>query len=454
MSVCSKCPDSTIVFGYQGISGSCFQVVPISGTDDGALYVYTGSPSGSITGSSGIIIYGSGSDGLPHAIAATSSSDGWALKTDTELILSGDVVISNVKVFSVDGTSGSLVYGLATPNGTVFVTSSISSPVWITGSGVSVTSSCTAPVWATLASGCYTASIDSYSDLHVYDTRVSGSIITGSIIISGSVKANSDLVVSTSALISGSIVANTNATLASNTLLSQSVVAGFSASLDFDKLNLLYQMYPYQLGVDEGAYGNDASDSVIDVFGSTAITGSTICPWIFNTTNLTWHQVTLGTVTTSSIAVTPAIGTATASLVIRFNRSKKGYSSADDAYQVRVLNPEYDHATGPTTLITESNGAMGLPTSSDIQMSTYSRFVIQFSRMNGVTASLSATISTDATPSIVDYYPITEELYGSSLINGDAYIVRSDPFKATSIRLNYFKTNATNTCLVRYWLFD
>jgi cytoskeletal protein CcmA (bactofilin family) len=449
-------------------------------------------PTGSITSSAGAVVYGSGTDGNAHAIAATQLSSGqWALATDTEMILSGDIVVSNVQVYSRDGTSASLGYGRISNQDALFVTSSYSYPVY-----------------TSIMSGAYAASVDSVNDLHVYDTRVSGSIITGSIIISGSVKANSDLVVSTaalisgsivantnvtvaaealvsgsvktnsdvtvatSALISGSIVANTNATLASETLLSQSIVAntnatvaaealvsssivaGFSASLDFDKLNLLYQMYPYQLGVDEGSYGNDASDSVIDVFGTTGITGSTICPWIFNTTNLTWHQVTLGTVTTSSITVSPVIGTATASLVIRFNKSKKGYSSADDAYQVKVVNPDYAHQNGPTTLITESNGAMGLTTSSYIPIPTYSRFIIQFSRMNGVTASLSATISTDATPSVVDYYPITEELYGSSLINGDCYLVQEKPFKATQLKLDYYKTNATNTCLVRYWLFD
>lgn len=466
-------------------SESASLVINYNGPTAGAI------PSGSVTSSAGSVVYGSGTDGNAHPIGATQNLDGtWSLQTDTELVLSGDLIVSNVMVYSRDGTSASLRYGRVSNQDALYVTSSYSYPVY-----------------ASIMSGAYAAAVDSVNDLHVYDTRVSGSVVTSSLIISGSIKANSDVTVAsaalvsgsvrvnsdvtvaTAALISGSVVANTNANLASNVLISGSIVAntnatlasealisgsivantnatiaaealtsgsivaGFSASLNFDKLNLLYTMFPYQLGVDEGSYANDASDTVVDVFGTTAITGSTICPWVFNTTDLTWHQVTLGTVTTSSFTVAPAIGTATASLVVRFNKSKKGYNSAADGYQVYNLNPEYAHQNGPATLITESNGAMGLTTSSDIPLPTYSRFAIQFSRMNGVTASLSATMSSDATPSVVDFYPITEELYGSSLINSDCYLVRSEMFKATKIRLNYYKTNATNTCLVRYWLW-
>jgi len=448
-------------------SESASLVINYNGPTAGAI------PSGSVTSSAGSVVYGSGTDGNAHPIGATQNPDGtWSLQTDTELVLSGDLIVSNVMVYSRDGTSASLRYGRVSNQDALYVTSSYSYPVY-----------------ASIMSGAYAAAVDSVNDLHVYDTRVSGSVVTSSLIISGSIKANSDVTVAsaalvsgsvrvnsdvtvaTAALISGSVVANTNATLASETLISGSIVAntnatlaaealtsgsivaGFSASLNFDKLNLLYTMFPYQLGVDEGSYANDASDTVVDVFGTTAITGSTICPWVFNTTDLTWHQVTLGTVTTSSFTVAPAIGTATASLVVRFNKSKKGYNSAADGYQVYNLNPEYAHQNGPVTLITESNGAMGLTTSSDIPLPTYSRFAIQFSRMNGVTASLSATMSSDATTSVVDFYPITEELYGSSLINSDCYLVQSEMFKATKIRLNYYKTAATNTCLVRYWLW-
>lgn len=424
-------------------------------------------PSGSVTSSAGSVVYGSGTDGNAHPIGATQNPDGtWSLQTDTELILSGDLIVSNVKVFSVDGTSGSLVYGLAAPNGTLFVTSSLTNPVWVSISGSSggsttVTSSCTSPIWATLASGCFTASIDSYSDLHVYDTRVSGSIITGSIIISGSVKANSDLVVSTAALISGSIVANTNAvlaasgstvnttnavlaasgsivantnaTLAAEALTSGSIVAFASESFNENRINILYSMFPYQLGVDEGVITNAASSTTVNITGTPSVTGSTLCPWIYNATNLTWHYADLATVTSSSFTVSPAIGAATASLVIRFNKPKKGY--------------------GPITWISESNGAMGLTTSSDIPMLSYSNCTIQFSRVNAVTASLSATISSDTSPSIVDYYSITEALYGSSLINSDCYLTNFENIKATALRLNYYKTNATNGCVVRYWLW-
>jgi len=129
--------------GYQGIvkeSGTDdgrpwetyhVQVVPISGSSNNELYVISPIHSGSsISDSSGFVVYGSGSDGLPHPVGVTQNADGtWSLQTDTELILSGNVVISNVKVYSVDGTSGSLVYGLAAPNGAVYVTSSIAGPV-------------------------------------------------------------------------------------------------------------------------------------------------------------------------------------------------------------------------------------------------------------------------------------------------------------------------------------
>lgn len=442
-------------------SESASLVINYNGPTAGAI------PSGSVTSSAGSVVYGSGTDGNAHPIGATQNPDGtWSLQTDTELILSGDLIVSNVKVFSVDGTSGSLVYGLAAPNGTLFVTSSLTNPVWVSISGSSggsttVTSSCTSPIWATLASGCFTASIDSYSDLHVYDTRVSGSIITGSIIISGSVKANSDLVVSTAALISGSIVANTNAvlaasgstvnttnavlaasgsivantnaTLAAEALTSGSIVAFASESFNENRINILYSMFPYQLGVDEGVITNAASSTTVNITGTPSVTGSTLCPWIYNATNLTWHYVDLATVTSSSFTVAPAIGAATASLVIRFNKPKKGY--------------------GPITWISESNGAMGLTTSSDIPMLSYSNCTIQFSRVNAVTASLSATISSDTSPSIVDYYSITEALYGSSLINSDCYLTNFENIKATALRLNYYKTNATNGCVVRYWLW-
>ena len=466
-------------------SESASLVINYNGPTAGAI------PSGSVTSSAGSVVYGSGTDGNAHPIGATQNPDGtWSLQTDTELVLSGDLIISNVMVYSSDGTSASLRYGRVSGQDALFVTSSYSYPVY-----------------ASIMSGAYAAAVDAVNDLHVYDTRVSGSVVTSSLIISGSVKANSDLVVSTAALISGSIVANTNATLASETLLSGalvantnvtvaaealvsgsvktntdvtvatsalisgsivantnatlaaealtsgSIVAFASESFNENRINILYSMFPYQLGVDEGSCANNASSTTVDIFGTTAITGSTLCPWIYNATNLTWHYANLSTVTTSSFTVSPAIGAATASLVIRFNKSKKGYNSAADAYQVEVLNPEYGHQNGPTTWITESNGAMGLTTSSDIPISTYSRFIVQFSRMVGVTASLSATISTDATPSVVDYYPITEALYGSSLINGDCYLVQSEPFKATSLRLNYYKTAATNGCVVRYWLW-
>jgi hypothetical protein len=121
--------------GYQGetkISGTddgkpwesyIVQTVPISGTNGGALYVFSTPPTGSISGSSGYVVYGSGSDGLPHAIGATQNSNGtWSIQTDTELILSGNVVINNVRVYSTDGTSSSLVYGRAKSDGTIYAT--------------------------------------------------------------------------------------------------------------------------------------------------------------------------------------------------------------------------------------------------------------------------------------------------------------------------------------------
>lgn len=560
MTTCTSCPQGNIIFGYQGVSGSCTVLVPISGTDDGALYVYMSTPSGSLSGS---VIYGSGTDGLPHAIGAVPAEDGsgqYALKTDTELILSGNIIVSNVKIYSVDGTSGSLVYGKAAADGTVFVTSSDINPIWVaisgsSGAGLAVTSSCTAPVWTTLASGCYTASIDSVGDLHTYDSRTSGSILASSIFVSGSIVgthaylaaisgstvnttnaalaasssivANSlvvsgsivgthaylsgisgsvvantnavlavsgstvkttDAVLSTSgsvvantnavlalssstvnttnavlaasssivynsALVSGSVVASTNAILASNALTSGSIVAFASESFNENRLNMLYSMFPYQLGVDGGSYDNAASSTTVNVWGTTAITGTTICPWIYNATDLTWHYVTLPTVTTASFTVSPAIGTLSASLVIRFNKAKQGYNSANDSYQVTTLNPEYTHATGPTQWVSESAGAMGLTTSSDIPMSTYSRFALQFSRMVGVTCSLSATISSDAVPIANDFYPITEMLYGTSLINGDCYLVQSEPLKASWLRVNYWKSAAANGILLRYWLY-
>ena len=99
------------------------QTIPISGTVDGALYIFSSPPTGSISGSSGYVLYASGTDGLPHPIAAISSSDGWGLKVDTELILSGNVIINNVRTYSTDGTSGSLVYGRAKSDGTVYTIS-------------------------------------------------------------------------------------------------------------------------------------------------------------------------------------------------------------------------------------------------------------------------------------------------------------------------------------------
>jgi hypothetical protein len=100
------------------------QTIPISASDY-ALHVKSVAPTGSITGSAGVVVYGSGSDGLPHAIAAVLSEDGsgqYVLRTDTELNLSGNIVISNVKVYSTNGLSSSLVYGRAKTDGTVYAT--------------------------------------------------------------------------------------------------------------------------------------------------------------------------------------------------------------------------------------------------------------------------------------------------------------------------------------------
>jgi phage tail protein X len=570
---CVTCPTGEIIYGFRGISGSCYVLVPISGTLDGELYTYSPIHAGSLTGSSGAVVYGSGTvDGLPHPIGATQNADGtWSIQTDTELILSGNIVVTNVKVYSTNGTSGSLVYGYAAPNGAIYVTSSLANPVWITGSGVSVTSSCANPVWATLTFGCFTASVDSASDLHVYDTRVSASIdnldayltrISGSVVagivatyaasssidaldayltrISGSTVATTVAVYAASSSIdnldayltrvsgstvattvavyaasssienldayltriSGSVVAGTVATYAASssidnldayltrisgstvattvatyaasgsivalnsfltgisgsvttnsTLISSSIVAFASESFNEQRLILLMDMFKYQLGVNGGTYGNDAAGTTVWVWGTTAITGSTICPWILNTRDLTWHYVNLSTVTTASFTVSPAIASLSASLIVKYNKATEGYNSAVDGYQVLSLNPEYSHQTGPTNWLSESNGPLGLTTSSDQPMAMYSRFVIQMSRMVGTTCSLSATIDDTATPFVGDFYPITEALYGSSLINGDCYIVQDQPFKANRIRLNYYKTSATNGMLVKIWLY-
>jgi hypothetical protein len=401
-------------------------------------------PTGSVTSSAGAVVYGSGTDGLAYPIGCRLAEDGsgqYALKTDTELVLSGNIIVSNVRVFSTNGptSSSSLVYGRAAPDGTLYVTSSDLSPVWVSisgsaGSGVSVTSSCASPLYSVLVDGggtCYSASIDAYRDLHVYDTRVSGSILTSSLVISGSVAANTSAVYA----------------------VSSSVVSGFLENYNENRLSIVTSMFKYQLGLDAGSYDNAAGGTTVYVYGTTAITGSTICPWIYNATSLIWHYVNLSTVTTASFTVSPAITVATSSLIIKFNKAQSAYNPAVDAIQSLNVAPEWSHYNGPTTWISESAGAMGLTTSSDIPLVNYSRFELQFSRMVGTTCSLSATISTDASPSVVDFYDITPSLYGSPLINSDALLVQDKPIKFTLLRLNYYKSAATNGILLRYVLY-
>jgi len=224
--------------------------IPISGSTNNELYVYAPIHSGSLTGSSGFVIWASGADGTMHPVGCRISEDGsgqYALKTDTELILSGNIVVTNVRVFSTDGTSGSLVYARAQATtdypfgipvsvsgafleitnvnaglGAAYTTSSIAYPVYVnlySGSigahidgfgALFVTSSEANSVYSSLValsgSTLYTASIDAYNDLHTYDWRVSSSL-----------SQSNDLLTQ----ISGAIVADTVAVYA----VSSSVVA-------------------------------------------------------------------------------------------------------------------------------------------------------------------------------------------------------------------------------------
>lgn len=94
------------------------------GTTGGELYVTT---SGSLSASIDTHLFGSGSTGWkPLAVKLAEDGSGdYALKVDTELVLSGNITVTNIKGYSTDGTSGSLVYGKASSDGTVWVTGSV-----------------------------------------------------------------------------------------------------------------------------------------------------------------------------------------------------------------------------------------------------------------------------------------------------------------------------------------
>lgn len=269
------------------VTTSSMQVSPLIVSESASLVINYNGPSNlssSVTSSAGFVIYGSGSDGFPHAVGVTQNSDGsWSLQTDTELILSGDIVVSNVMVYSKDGTSSSLGYGRISEHDSVFVTSSYDYPV------------------------------------NVKDSYVSGAIVNFA-----------------------------------------------SETFNENRINILYSMFPYQLGVDEGTYTNNASSTTVNIYGTSAITGSTICPWVYNTTDLTWHYVNLTSVTTSSFTVSPAITSASSSLVVRFNRAKKAYSSAADAYQVYSTIGDPPRINGPCTLFSGSGNNSTFPNGTTI----------------------------------------------------------------------------------------
>lgn len=444
--------NAEMLMGYQGVSGSCYILIPISGSDDGELYVVSPMHTGSITGSSGFIVYGSGSDGLPHPVGVTQNADGtWSLQTDTELILSGNIVISNVKTLSVDGTSASLVYGLATADGTQFVTSSYDYPVhaydrFVSGSIVTSSFVVSGSVAAN-TSAVYAVSGSTVNTTNAV-LAASSSIVYNNALISGSVKASMDAILASNALISGSTVNTTNAVLA----VSSSIVNFSSASMTLEKYQLISSMFKYQLGVDGGSFYNDTTGSAVYVFGTTAITGSTICPWIFNATDVIFHQVNNSTVTTASFAVTPIIPTASASLMIKYNAPTLGLDYATEAYRTYNLNPEYSHVNGPAILVSESNGAQGLLTSSDVFCMNYDYVQFQL-RMACATASFSGTLSDESVVNAGDWYSISGLVTASSIeyVTGSTIYTINNccPSRYHRVRMNYFKTAVANQTVVR-----
>lgn len=352
------------------------------GTTGGELYITT---SGSLSSSLDTHVFGSCSAGwkpIGVKVAEDGSGD-YALKVDTELVLSGNITVTNIKGYSTDdGTSGSLVYGKAASDGTVFVTS---------------------------------------SDFQYLEETLVDELQ----LLSSSLSSSNALLVD--------IVANTN------------------AEIDLLKLHSLYSYFKYQIGVDQGTYDNGAGTTTINLYGISSLSGSTVCPWVQNTTDGTLHLINLPTVTTSSLTVSPALTTASASLIIKFNAPEQGFNPAPAAYDVWVGNPDYTHYTGPSIFVSESNGAMGLMTSSDIPCVNYD-YITLSGRLMAVTCSLSATLSTESPVNPADWYPITNDLTASTEPYGTGSFImniNNIPTKYTQIRFNYWKVAAENVTVAR-----
>jgi len=421
--------------------------IPISGSTNNELYVYAPIHSGSLTGSSGFVIWASGADGTMHPVGCRISEDGsgqYALKTDTELILSGNIVVTNVRVFSTDGTSGSLVYARAQATtdypfgipvsvsgafleitnvnaglGAAYTTSSIAYPVYVnlySGSigahidgfgALFVTSSEANSVYSSLValsgSTLYTASIDAYNDLHTYDWRVSSSL-----------SQSNDLLTQ----ISGAIVADTVAVYA----VSSSVVA----------------LNPFLVDVSGSVTNNSAliSSSIVNDTTAVYAVSSSIAATYQYLTNIS------GSVTNNSALIS-------SSIVNEFATSRRGSealyvtsSFTSPVYEVPVY-------TRASMSIDETNANVGT-TSSDYSIYEYKYFCLQFSNMLNCTASISGTLD----PAGSDWIPITVDISGYQTITGSCIICQSDPVKWEKVRVNYSKSINTNSIKTRVSIYN
>ena len=567
------------------------QTVPISGSSNYELHVFAPVHSSSLTASSGFSVWGSASDGSGlKPIGAVPKEDGsgmWALATDTELVLSGNIVVSNVKVFSTTGLSSSLVYARAQA-GTDYP---FGIPVSVSGnflaitdafhSGAAyVTSSNDSPIYSALValSGAayFTASIDAYNDLHTYDWRASASIIqvsgavsasteaiyqtSGSIValykyltdisgtviqVSGAVSSSTEAIYQTSAsiaatyqyltdisgtviqvsgnidqsnlylsfissstscsceqlsvylplisssintsltilstsisesnnylvAISGAVVDSTSYLASISSSISQSntylldisgaigsvsssvassntylnaISGGMSTSFDYSRFIAITSMFPYQLGIDAGSCDNAATSTTVNIYGITAITGNTICPFIYNCTTPGWHFVDTTTVTTASFTVSPAIPVATSSLIIKYNATKLSYNPLANAYNIYQVNPSYFHAIESQPIISESNGPIGLTSSVEFYTNEYSMFCLSFYFLVNASCSISATL--DPSTTTTEWISLTEDLCGGATVITSSCLVAQDaPIRYNRVKVAFSKsTNSTN----------
>lgn len=243
----------------------------------------------------------------------------------------------------------------------------------------------------------YTASIDAYNDLHVYDWRVSASLSQSNELLTA---------------ISGAIIQ-----------VSGAITEEFETSRRGS--NALYVT---------SSQSEQIYSSLVALSGATLYTASIDSYNDLHTYD--WRT------SASIIQVSSAI-------VNEFVTSRRGSealyvtsSLASPVYEI----PMY---TRCSMSINETNADVGL-TASNYDVYQYKYFCLQFSNMLNCTASISGTMDSAYT----EWIPITADIAGYHTITGSCIIAQDTPIKWERVRVNYSKSITTNSVKVFVSLYN